>query len=186
VRTSLGTLRPAVIVLDMQSVFIDGGFDETVAALNEVLPRVRAGELPVIFSCYTLRDDLADVGLLAGQADVHDMRRGSPTAAVDSRIRVEPEDIVAHHNRPSAFFRSDLDHLLHSLGANAVILTGVSINNAVSATARDAFARDIPALVVRECVAPAPWEEDVEVYLTVVDTWGAEVVTAEELLAEIA
>jgi nicotinamidase-related amidase len=185
VRTKLSQLSPAVVVLDMQGVFIGGGFDETVEAVNGFLPRARAAGMPVIVSCYTLRDDLADAGLLRDEPFVDDMRRSAPSAARDPRLALEPSDLVSHHNRPSGFFRSDLEHVLRSHDANAVILTGVSINNAVSATARDAFARDLPALVVRECVAPAPWETDLEVYLAVVDTWGAEVVTADELFAEI-
>jgi nicotinamidase-related amidase len=137
----------------------------------------------VIFSCYTLRDDLADAGLLGDQPFVEAMRRSDTGSALDPRLVVDDTDLVCHHNRPSAFFRSDLEHVLHSLGADSVILTGVSINNAVSATARDAFARDLPAVVVRECTAAAPWERDVEIYLAVVDTWGAEVAGVDEVLA---
>jgi len=185
VKTSLTDLGAAVVVLDMQSVFIGDGFEETVDAVNAFLPRARAAGLPVIVSCYTLRDDLADAGLLAGRPFVADMRRSASAAAPDPRLALAPTDLVSHHNRPSGFFRSDLEHLLRSNGANAVILIGVSINNAVSSTARDAFARDIPAVVVRDCVAPAPWETEVEIYLAVVDTWGAEVVTADELYAAI-
>jgi nicotinamidase-related amidase len=189
VRTQLTSTRPAVLVLDMQSVFIgaDGPFDNpaVVGAVNTFLPRARGAGLPVIVSCYTLRDDLSDVGLLAGQPFIEDMRRGAPRAAVDPRVEVADSDLVCHHNRPSAFFRSDLEHVLKTLGSRAIILTGVSINNAVSSTARDAFARDIPAVVVKECVAPAPWEEQVDVYLSVVDTWGAEVAGADEVLTAV-
>ena len=157
-RTELASSRPAVLVLDMQSVFVgaDGPFDNpaVVGAVNRFLTRARSAGLPVIVSCYT-------------------------------RVELADSDLVCHHNRPSAFFRSDLEHVLHTLGARALILTGVSINNAVSSTARDAFARDIPAVVVRGCVAPAPWEEHVDVYLSVIDTWGAEVAGADEVLTAV-
>ena len=188
-RTQLTSTRPAVLVLDMQSVFIgaDGPFDNpaVVGAVNTFLPRARSAGLPVIVSCYTLRDDLSDAGLLAGQPFIEDMRRGAARAAVDPRVEVADSDLVCHHNRPSAFFRSDLEHVLKTLGSRAIILTGVSINNAVSSTARDAFARDIPAVVVKECVAPAPWEEHVDLYLSIVDTWGAEVAGADEVLTAV-
>jgi bifunctional isochorismate lyase/aryl carrier protein len=188
-RTNLADLRPAVVVLDMQVLFVgaDGPFDNpaVVDAVKDFLVHARRAGIPVIFSCYTLRDDLADAGLLAGQPFVDAMRRSEPSAAIDPRLDVEDGDMICHHNRPSAFFRSDLEHVLRSLRADAVILTGVSINNAVSATARDAFARDLPAIVVRDCTAAAPWESDLEVYLTIVDTWGAEVARAEEVLAAI-
>jgi nicotinamidase-related amidase len=189
VRTELASSRPAVLVLDMQSVFVgaDGPFDNpaVVGAVNTFLPRARSAGLPVIVSCYTLRDDLSDAGLLAGQPLLEDMRRSAPQAAVDPRVELADSDLVCHHNRPSAFFRSDLEHVLHTLGSRALILTGVSINNAVSSTARDAFARDIPAVVVRECVAPAPWERQVDVYLSVIDTWGAEVAEADDVITAV-
>jgi bifunctional isochorismate lyase/aryl carrier protein len=176
-------------VLDMQSVFIgaDGPFDNSavVDAVNTFLRPARSAGVPVIVSCYTLRDDLSDAGLLAGQPFVDDMRRSAPRAAVDPRVDLADSDFVCHHNRPSAFFRSDLEHVLHTLGSRALILTGVSINNAISSTARDAFARDIAAVVVRECVAPAPWEAHVDVYLSVIDTWGAEVAGAHDVLASM-
>jgi bifunctional isochorismate lyase/aryl carrier protein len=188
-KTKLASLRPAVLVLDMQSLFVgaDGPFDNpaVVEAVNTFLPKARDAGVPVVFSCYTLRDDLSDAGLLAGQPFVQDMRRGAPLAVVDPRLELADTDIVCHHNRPSAFFRSDLEHVLRSLDSKAVVLIGVSINNAISSTARDAFARDIPAVVVRECVAPAPWEEHLDVYLAVVDTWGAEVASGDDVLAAV-
>lgn len=188
-RTDLGSLHPAVVVLDMQRLFVgaDGPFDSPtiVAALNEFLPRARAAGVPIVVSCYTLRNDLADAGLLADQPFVADMRRSAPLAAVDPRLELEESDVICHHNRPSAFFRSDLEHVLRSRNVNALILTGVSTNNAISATARDSFARDIPAVVVRDCTAPAPWETEVEVYLTVLDTWGTEVATAADVLDSV-
>ena len=107
-RTQLASTRPAVLVLDMQRVFVgaDGPYDnaEVVGAVNAFLPRARGGGLPVIVSCYTLRDDLLDAGLLAGQPFVDDMRRSAPRAAVDPRLELADSDLACHHNRPSAFF----------------------------------------------------------------------------------
>jgi isochorismate hydrolase len=91
------------------------------------------------------------------------------------------------HNRPSALFRSDLEAVLRGVGADALLLTGVSVNNAISSTARDAFARDLPALVVRDCVGAAPWEpEDLHAaYFDTLATWTAEVADSSEVLARL-
>ena len=89
------------------------------------------------------------------------------------------------HNRPSAFFRSDLDAVLAGLGADALVLCGLSVNNAISATARDAFARDLPTIVVRECTGAAPWETEHDTYFEILATWTAEVASAENVLARL-
>lgn len=107
---------------------------------------------------------------------------------MDPRIGREPTDLEVRHNRPSALFRSELAAVLADLGSDALILTGVSVNNAISSTARDAFARDIPALVVRDCVGAAPWEpaELLASYFAVLATWTAEVADAADVLARLA
>ena len=96
-------------------------------------------------------------------------------------------DLEARHNRPSALFRSELEAVLDGLGVDAVLLTGVSVNNAISSTARDAFARDIPALVVRDCVGATPWEPEElhESYFGTLATWTAEVADSASVLARL-
>lgn len=185
--------RPAVLVVDMQETFVapDGpfGFKESGALIdniNALTASCREAGAPIIFSNYVLRADLSDAGLLANVQGVEHFTAASPTIGVDPRLERADTDIVTSHNRPSCFFRSDLDAILAKHGVNTVILTGVSINNAISATARDAFARDIPALVVRQCVGAAPWEEEVAVFLRILDTWTAEVVDSDAVLAMIA
>ena len=117
-------------------------------------------------------------------------RRTSPTRAGRRRRPAHPprgHGLDARHNRPSALFRSDLEALLDGLGADTLILTGVSVNNAISSTARDAFARDLPALVVRDLVGATPWEPE-ELHASYVDTlatWTAEVADSADVLARL-
>ena len=106
---------------------------------------------------------------------------------MDPRIEQAETDLDVRHSRPSALFRSDLVAVLDGLGADALILTGVSVNNAISSTARDAFARDIPALVVRDCVGATPWEpaELHASYFATLATWTAEVADAADVLERL-
>jgi len=182
-----------VLVIDMQVAFVspDGAFGNDAGALierlNPFLEACRSRGLPVIFSSYLLRADLADAGLLrAGGAGEH-FTDAAPGAVVASRIRRADGDLDVRHNRPSALFRSDLESVLRGLGADALLLTGVSVNNAISSTARDAFARDIPALVVRDCVGATPWEADDkhDVYFEILATWTAEVADSDDVLARL-
>jgi nicotinamidase-related amidase len=179
----LAAATPAVLVIDMQVAFVspDGAFGNDagplIERLNTFLDACRARSLPIIFSSYLLRADLADAGLLRGNAAAVHFSETAPGAAVDPRLRRAESDLEVRHNRPSALFRNDLEAVLGGLGVDALLLAGVSVNNAISSTARDAFARDIPALVVRDCVGATPWEpeEQHESYLATLATWTAEV-----------
>jgi nicotinamidase-related amidase len=189
--------RCAVVVLDVQRVFAapDGPFSNSVAgpmidAINRLVAGAREQDVSVVHSRYVLRDDLRDAGLLSGMDAVQQghMSRSSPLSAIDDRVDVAPTDILVEHNRPSAFFRSDLEAVLAAEGADRVVLAGLSVNNAISATARDAFARDIPAVVVREAVGAAPFEpaRELEAYFTALHTWTAEVAPLDAVLRRLA
>ncbi len=183
----------ALVVLDAQALFMapDGPFENysaeaVITALNGFLPECRARDIPVIFSNYVLRADLGDAGLLRGLSSVvaGHWSEGSPWVAVDPRIETADSDLEVHHHRPSGFFGSDLEATLASLGTRTMLLAGLSVNNAISATARDAFARDLPAVVVRDCVGAAASEPEgeLEMYFAVLDRWTAEVVSSDKVL----
>lgn len=189
----LATASPAVLVIDMQVAFVspNGAFGndagELIERLNGFLDGCRARDVPVIFSSYLLRGDLRDTGLLGGNDAAAHFSESAPGAPVDPRISRAGSDIDVRHNRPSALFRSDLEAVLGGLGVDALLLTGVSVNNAISSTARDAFAHDIPALVVRDCVGATPWEaeEKQETYFEILATWTAEVAYSTDVIARL-
>ncbi|MGI9657303.1 MAG: cysteine hydrolase family protein [Gaiellaceae bacterium] len=186
----------ALVVIDAQALFMapDGPFgnqgaEPVVRALNGFLPGCRALGVPIVFSNYRLRPDLADAGLLRDLSSVAagHWSEGSPWIEVDPRIERASSDTEVHHHRPSGFYGTDLEVLLASHGTSTLLLAGLSVNNAISATARDAFARDIPALVVRDCVGAAAFEPtaELETYFSILDAWTAEVVDSSEVLARL-
>jgi nicotinamidase-related amidase len=192
ITVDLAASTPAVLVIDMQVAFVspDGAFGNDagplIERLNAFLDRCRQLGVPVIFSSYLVRGDLTDRGLLPEDVAVH-FADTAPGAGVDPRIRRADTDIDSRHNRPSALFGSDLEGLLDGLGADALILTGVSVNNAISSTARDAFARDLPAVVVKDLVGATPWEPEElhESYFATLATWTAEVADSADVLARL-
>ena len=193
ITVDLATASPVVLVIDMQVAFVspDGAFGndagELIERLNPFLDSCRELGVPVIFSRYLLRSDLRDAGLLTGSDAAPHFTDIAPGAGVDPRIRRAETDVDARHNRPSALFRSDLEALLDGLQADTLILTGVSVNNAISSTARDAFARDLPVLVVRDLVGATPWEADekLDTYFEILSTWTAEVADSADVLARL-
>ena len=195
-KVDLGTGRVALVVLDVQSLFAapDGPFANTTAgpmidAINALLAHARSAGVPVVHSRYVLRDDLRDAGLLAGAGlDLEPFARTAALAVIDPRVDVAEGDLHCEHHRPSAFFASDLDAVLAALGVDRLVLCGLSVNNAVAATARDAFARDVPCVVVREATGGAPFEsaEDVASAFRALDTWTAEVASLDDVRRRLA
>jgi nicotinamidase-related amidase len=193
ITVDLAAASPAVLVIDMQVAFVspEGAFGndavELIGRLNPFLDRCRELGVPVIFSSYLLRADQKDAGLLRGNEAAAHFADSAPGAGVDPRIRRAPGDLAARHNRPSALFRSDLAAVLDGVGADTILLTGVSVNNAISSTARDAFARDLPVVVVKDLVGATPWEADEkhETYFEILATWTAEVADSAEVLARL-
>lgn len=180
--------------MDMQASFIaaggpfrNTGMDPVIAALNRFLAAARARGLPVMFCNYMLRADGADAGLLRDAPWLAHMLENAPTIGVDPRVERHESDTDLRHPRPSAFHGTPLEAWLAERHCNAVLLTGVSINNAISTTARDAFARDLAPIVVRDCVAAAPFEpaEHLATYFEILHTWTAEVADGAEVLARL-
>jgi ureidoacrylate peracid hydrolase len=195
VKVDLEAGRAAILVLDVQSLFAsaDGPFGTTAAAqmidaINGLLDRARGADLPVVHSRYVLRPDLQDAGLLASFGlDLAPFAADAALAAIDPRVHVAPADLHAEHHRPSAFFSSGLDSLLADLQVDRLVVCGLSVNNAIAATVRDAFARDIPCVVVREATGGAPFEsaDDIDAAFRALATWTAEVASLEDALARI-
>ena len=186
--------HPVLLVLDTQSLFTspDGPFANQVAgttieSLNPFMHECRKLNIPIVFSRYLLRDDLSDAGLLSNLAEVQAgyFCASSEWTQLDARVQVEASDLQVHRNRPSAFFGGDLESLLHSYGWDLLLLAGLSVNNAISATAREAFALDFPTLIIKECTGAAPWESELETYFEILNTWTAEVATTQNVITRL-
>ena len=193
-KVSLENSRPVLLVLDLQELFTSaaGPFKNAASGaliknVNTLLNALREKQLPIVFSSYVLADDLSDAGLLKENPTVKQgyFNAGSSWMKWDKRLQIQSSDVLLSRNRPSAFHGDDLSRLLESLYADTLLLCGLSVNNAVSSTARDAFARDIPAIVVKDCTGAAPWEQHMEIYFEILDDWTAEVLTSAELLKKI-
>ncbi len=191
---SLKNPRPLALVLDLQELFTSsaGPFnnvaaDALIENVNDLLRSLRENQLPIVFSSYVLADDLSDAGLLKENPIVKQgyFSAGSSWMKWDKRLKIQSSDILISRNRPSAFYGEELSELLESLHIDVLLLCGLSVNNAISSTARDAFARDIPTIIIKDCTGAAPWEKHTEVYFEILDDWTAQVMTSQELLKKI-
>ena len=64
-----------------------------------------------------------------------------------------PRDYFVLKPKHSGFYQTPLELLLKHLGAQRLILTGVSTNSCVLFTANDAYMRDMEIMVPEDCVA---------------------------------
>ena len=193
-KVSLENSKPLLLVLDLQELFTSatGPFENVASGslienVNELSGALREKQFPVVFSSYVLADDLSDAGLLKDNPFVEQgyFCAGASWMKWDKRLHIQNSDIFINRNRLSAFWGNGLSEVLETLHTDVLMLCGLSVNNAISSTARDAFARDIPTIIVKDCTGAAPWEKHPEIYFEILNDWSAQVLTSEELLEKI-
>lgn len=180
----------ALLVIDMQNGFCsdDGGLARAgvdIANQQAVVPRVaelvglcREAEIPIVWTKTVHYPE--DASRSARRIPSHLGKRGlelcaagSPDAEIYGELQplVGEEDPVVEKHRSSAFYDTSLDTKLRMLGAEVLILSGVTSNFCVDTTARDAYARDYDLLLIKDCVAAsfddlhAAFIKNFEIYL---------------------
>ena len=168
---SLDPARTAHLVVDMQNVFVSDsgaaavpGAPAIIPAINQINLQVRRAGGTVVFLQNTWgaealatwsnyfdffwtpakREEL--VASMAAEADGHKL---------SAELVVEPEDIIVHKTRFSAFVpgSSDLDAMLRARGIDTLIITGVLTDVCCESTARDAAMMNYRVLFVADATA---------------------------------
>ena len=68
-------------------------------------------------------------------------------------LQPEEADYVITKKRSSAFYNTDLELHLNSLGVHTLIATGIATDGCVDATVHDAESRDFNIIVLTDCTA---------------------------------
>ena len=68
--------------------------------------------------------------------------KGTIGCQIASNLAVAPADPVVIKKRYSAFFNTELDHTLHRLKTDVLILSGINPHACVRVTAIDAYPQD--------------------------------------------
>jgi len=186
----LSKSQAGLLVLDLQELFCSakGPFenknaDDLIDNVNTFAQNCDELGLPLIYSRYLFKDDLSDAGLLKDNSIVRDGHfcESSTWMKLDQRLEPPHSAIQLKRNRPGAFWNNNLESILKENSIDMLLLCGLSVNNAISTTAREAFARDIPTLVIKECTGAAPWETEIESYFETLHSWTAEVASMENI-----
>ncbi len=150
-------MKPALIIVDMLKDTFDKHPDAVIAkealkfvpTINRLSSLFRDKGLPVIFSCDSfLQSDF----IFQGKMKPHSIR-GTDGATVIDELDRETNDIVSQKRRFSAFFKTDLDQTLRTLGCDTVTVAGIATHICVLTTVLDAVALDFKAVLLKDCCA---------------------------------
>jgi len=94
----------------------------------------------------------------------HHNQEGSPQTELPPELSPQQGDyVIRSKKRLSAFYGTDLEILLRSLGTSTVVIAGINTNTCVLCTAFDAFNRDLQVIVAADAVA-SMYGEDLHVF----------------------
>ena len=164
--TEVITLEPeksAVILIDMINAVVKGSGppystppqrEPVVRNFQKLLDHCRSVGTPLVFITTHRRPDNADapktISDVGGGGGVP-MLAGTPATEFIDELRPQSEDYVVVKSRFSAFYGTNLDGILRSLGTETILVGGISTQRSVEGTARDAKNRDIQCVVVSDC-----------------------------------
>ena len=182
-------LRPAIFVIDMlNDCFGHAELDRLRASLcssiNQLTALARAKGFPVIWVRQEFEPDLSDAFLDMKRESIRMFIRGTRGPLIlDELVRCK-SDIEIVKKRYSMFYGTDLESLLRDLETNSLILAGVNSHACIRTAAIDAYQRDYPVTIARECVASKDLSHH-EITLDYLDGGIANVVALEELKKQL-
>jgi nicotinamidase/pyrazinamidase len=157
-------VKPAVIVVDMLEDNYEKDKKEEredvkiIVPVRDFLVTCRSISIPVVFACDSfLKEDF----IFRGRMKPHALR-GTPGARVLADLNPEPPDIILPKRRFSAFFKTDLDQTLRTLGVDTVAVGGINTHFCVLATALDAVSHDFYTIILEDL--SAAYKRDIHEY----------------------
>jgi nicotinamidase-related amidase len=198
-RWPITSRNTALIVVDMQNIWVHPRGSRYLPASEDIVPRIqvllqfcRSKQVPVIYLHTTKRKDLADVGIFADiKPQTHDADdewsnfEGSPGAELYEPVKPAAGDILVKKFRYSGFYGTQLENLLRALGRDTIAITGVATNVCCDSTARDGAMRDFKVLFLSDCSASFSQQEQ-EATLNNFDKHFGVVTDSKALMAKLA
>jgi len=138
-------MKPALIVLDIQNVWLDENKDlkrsvkERLKVINAAIGWFRQNKLPIIVVYHEDK----------GTGSVP----GAKAFEVPGYVSVEKSDLKVVKHYPSAFGKTGLDVLLRKLGCDTVVIVGLSASGCVLGTYFGAMDYDLNPYLVQNGVA---------------------------------
>jgi len=148
-------MKPAIIIVDM----LEGNYtkpltgtkeeEKIVPVVRDFLKAARGFDIPVIFACDSF---LPQDFIFGGRMQPHAIRGTKGTKPL-SELEPQASDIILDKRRFSAFFKTDLDQTLRTLGVDTVAVGGINTHFCVLATAFDAICSDFSTVILEDLSA---------------------------------
>lgn len=131
----------------------------TIQNTRKMIDIAKKNSIPVIYVKDALGpEDYADRGLsqaplmkLVSEGEV--FKEGTWGAEYVDELKPETSDYIIPKRRVDAFYNTELETLLRSLGRKTLIVCGVVTNFCVEGTVRGAVDRDFNVIVLKDCTA---------------------------------
>ncbi|WP_299592220.1 isochorismatase family protein [uncultured Microbulbifer sp.] len=158
-RNSLGLgRRPALLLVDMVKGFTDPecplGTDcpQVVDANRQLLAAFREKSLPIFFTTVVYRDTAEAPVFRERIPHLGWLQAGGPWVEVDTRLAMQPGEVLIEKQWPSAFFRTELAAQLARENVDSMVVTGLTTSGCVRASVVDALQHDLKVVVAKEAV----------------------------------
>ena len=172
----------AILVVDMLNDFVTGALGcpralDIVKPNRELLDEARKNNVPVIFCNDSHLKGVDNELKLWGDHAI----RGTKGAEVIPELPIKENDYVILKRRYSSFFQTDLDLLLKELGVTTVIITGLHTHMCCRHTAADAYQNNYNVIFAKDATNAFTEEDYLYGLKYAKETYGAEILSNEEL-----
>jgi ureidoacrylate peracid hydrolase len=196
--------KTALIVVDMQNVFVEGypfsapEGPQVLDRLNRLAEFCRECGIQVIYTAHVVRSDHSNVGVLGDilppvrEGVIDD---GSISGDFHPGVQVREGDITLKKARYGAFDGTDLELILRHKGIDTLIIGGIATNVCAETTAREANVRDFKVLFLSDGTAtfglpdvgfgPLTAEEVQRVTCSIMRAFFAQVLTVDQAIEKI-
>ncbi|MFJ1312042.1 cysteine hydrolase family protein [Agrobacterium sp. P15N1-A] len=184
IRHMLGMTKRCLAIIDLINDYLDHWDSDKACHLientNSVVRAFRQSGLPVIWVRQEFRADLSDAFLEMREKNIRIAIEGTRGAQLHADLDWNPNDVTIIKKRYSAFFKTELEHLLAEDEVGELVLCGINTHACIRMAAIDAYQRDLRVLLVADCIDSYN-DEHARVSLDYMDGKIAKVVTAAEI-----
>lgn len=140
--------------------------------------------MPVIYTAWCHRPDGSDLGRMAEYwAGLAPVPFESHLAQIYPGMDYEPSDILIQKPKYNAFWATNLEAILNTLGIESLIFTGIATDVCVGQTLVDAFHRDYNCIIVQDGTATTTPHQEVSLWHH--EKYWARVLTIDEVIDEL-